>query len=162
MLNKIKMIMATASIFGNIVAPIPAKNPSLIEYVSKTKLAIDSNKNLISTIEENEIELEAVPTVTLKSLGTYKISAYCPCSKCCGKYANGYTASGTKATAGRTIAMNGVSFGTKIMIDGKIYIVEDRGGGLGKKIIDVYFNTHEEALKSGLWYDTEVYEVIEE
>ena len=34
---------------------------------------------------------------------TYKITAYCSCAKCCGK-ATGRTASGTRATAGRTVA----------------------------------------------------------
>ena len=27
---------------------------------------------------------------------TLNATAYCPCSKCCGSYANGYTASGMK------------------------------------------------------------------
>jgi 3D (Asp-Asp-Asp) domain-containing protein len=93
----------------------------------------------------------------LEYLGVYRLSAYCPCSKCCGVYANGYTASGTKATAGRTIAMSGLPFGTRVMIEGHEYIVEDRGGGLGSTIIDIFFNTHSEALKSGLWYDAPVY-----
>ena len=38
-----------------------------------------------------------------KSLGTFKITGYCSCAACCGK-TTGITASGTRATAGRTIA----------------------------------------------------------
>ena len=97
----------------------------------------------------------------LVSLGEYRISAYCPCEKCCLK-SDGITASGTQATAGRTAAMNGVQFGTKIVIDGHEYTVEDRGGGLGSKIIDIYFDTHDEALNSGLWVMREVFQVVEE
>lgn len=108
---------------------------------------------------------ESAPTQsserTLVSLGEYRISAYCPCEKCCLK-SDGITASGTQATAGRTAAMNGVPFGTKIVIDGHEYTVEDRGGGLGSKIIDIYFDTHEEALNSGLWVMREVFQVVEE
>lgn len=34
----------------------------------------------------------------------FTVTAYCPCEKCCGEYANGYTAAGEKATQGVTIA----------------------------------------------------------
>ena len=61
---------------------------------------------------------------------TYKITAYCSCSKCCGK-ATGRTASGTQATAGRTVAASSkFAFGTKLNIGGHIYTVEDRGGAI--------------------------------
>lgn len=77
-------------------------------------------------------------------------SAYCPCKHCCGK-TNGITASGTKATAGRTIAASSsYKFGTKIEIEGMgIYVVEDRGGAITGNKIDIFFNTHSEALKFG-------------
>lgn len=83
----------------------------------------------------------------------YKITAYCPCSICCGKYASGYTASGTKATEGRTVAASSnLPFGTKLLINGKEYIVEDRGGAVKGNHIDMYVDTHSEALKWGVRY----------
>lgn len=110
------------------------------------------------------IEKESAPTQfperTLVSLGEYRISAYCPCKKCCLK-SDGITASGVKATPNRTVAVDGIPFGTRLLIDGDEYVVEDRVGS-GKRLIDVFFPTHEEALNSGLWYITEVYEIIEE
>ena len=77
-------------------------------------------------------------------------SAYCACVKCCGK-TNGITASGTKATAGRTIAApKNYAFGTKIEIAGMgTYIVEDRGSAITGNKIDIYFDSHAEALKFG-------------
>ena len=77
-------------------------------------------------------------------------SAYCACVKCCGKI-NGITASGTKATAGRTIAApKNYPFGTKIEIAGMgTYVVEDRGGAITGNKIDIYFDSHAEALKFG-------------
>ena len=82
----------------------------------------------------------------------YKITAYCPCAKCCGK-ATGRTASGTMATAGRTVAApKNFSFGTKISINGKTYVVEDRGGAIKGNRIDLFVNSHSEALRWGVKY----------
>ena len=96
----------------------------------------------------------------LVSLGTYKITAYCACARCCGK-TDGITASGTKVQAGRTIAApKNFPFGTKLMINGHIYTVEDRGSAIQGNRIDIYFNTHEEALQWGVKY-LEVFKVNE-
>ncbi len=82
----------------------------------------------------------------------FKVTAYCPCLKCCGK-TNGITASGTKAAPNRTIATSKqFSFGTKLLINGITYTVEDRGGAIQGDKIDVYFNTHQEALRWGVKY----------
>lgn len=83
---------------------------------------------------------------------TYKITAYCSCSKCCGK-TTGTTASGTKATAGRTVAASSkFAFGTKLNIGGHIYTVEDRGGAIQGNKIDIYVSSHSEALQWGVRY----------
>ena len=96
----------------------------------------------------------------LVSLGVYKITAYCGCAKCCGK-TDGITASGTHVTAGRTIAApKEIPFGTKISINGHVYTVEDRGGAIKGNRIDIYFETHEEALKFGV-QNVEIFKVVE-
>lgn len=83
---------------------------------------------------------------------TYKITAYCSCSKCCGK-TTGRTASGTQATAGRTIAApSKFAFGTKLNIGGQIYTVEDRGGAIKGNRIDIYVDSHSAALQWGVRY----------
>ena len=82
----------------------------------------------------------------------YKITAYCSCARCCGK-SNGITACGKKAKAGRTIAApRGFKFGTKVSINGKTYVVEDRGGAIKGNRIDLYVNSHSEALRWGVKY----------
>lgn len=84
--------------------------------------------------------------------GVYKVTAYCACMKCCGK-TNGITASGVKATANHTIAApRTFAFGTKVVIDGVTYTVEDRGGAIQGNRIDIYMNSHSEALKWGVRY----------
>lgn len=85
---------------------------------------------------------------------TYKITAYCPCAKCCGK-TTGRTAAGTKATAGRTVAASSqFAFGTQLNIGGHIYTVEDRGGAINGNKIDIFVNSHAEALQWGVKYMT--------
>ena len=89
----------------------------------------------------------------LRSLGTFKITGYCPCSSCCGK-SNGVTASGKRATAGRTIAADTskLPMGTKVVINGHTYTVEDVGGGVRGNHIDMFFSSHSAALQWGVRY----------
>lgn len=87
-----------------------------------------------------------------KSLGQYVITAYCTCRICCGVYSGkNRTASGTVPTTNRTIAVdtNVIPFGTKVVINGQIYVAEDRGGAIKGKRIDMFFYTHKEALRWG-------------
>ena len=86
------------------------------------------------------------------SVKIFKVTAYCSCAKCCGK-STGRTASGTRATAGRTVAASSkYSFGTKLSINGKTYVVEDRGGAIKGNRIDIYMNSHSKALAWGVRY----------
>lgn len=87
-----------------------------------------------------------------KSLGNYVITAYCTCKICCGVYSGGNrTASGTVPTTNRTLAVdtNEIPFGTRLVINGQVYVAEDRGGAIKGKRIDMFFYTHKEALKWG-------------
>ena len=72
-----------------------------------------------------------------------------------------HTATGTSPTPGRTIAAdpNTLPYGTKVLINGHEYIVEDCGGAIKGNRIDVLVDTHAEALQLGI-YETEIYEVI--
>ena len=168
--NKSKKVMCAALVLGCALTGFTVTSTSVDESqdaiaapISTIKEFNEAQKDVFIPAPEPDIVVveEKKPDRVLVSLGEYRISAYCPCEKCCLK-SDGITASGTQATAGRTAAMNGVQFGTKIVIDGHEYTVEDRGGGLGSKIIDIYFDTHDEALNSGLWVMREVFQVVEE
>ena len=80
-------------------------------------------------------------------LGEFTLTAYCSCSICCGSWSGGGTASGTTPAAGRTVAMGGIPFGTKLLINGNVYTVEDRGTGYGH--VDIYMDSHSAALQFG-------------
>lgn len=87
------------------------------------------------------------------SLGTFKLTAYCPCSKCCGKWANGITATGVTARANHTIAVDPrvIPYGSTVYIEGLgTYVAEDCGGAIKGNRIDIFYNTHSEALNSGV------------
>lgn len=83
-------------------------------------------------------------------LGNFKLTAYCNCAICCGRWAGGPTASGTAPVEGRTVAMAGVPFGTKLVIGGKVYTVEDRGTPYGH--VDIYMDNHDECNAFGVQY----------
>lgn len=90
-------------------------------------------------------------------LGEFTLTAYCPGRCCCGKWANGYTAIGTLATEGRTIAVDPkvIPYGTHVLLiwpDGKqrSYIAEDCGSGVNGNHIDVFFNDHQAARVFGV------------
>lgn len=80
-------------------------------------------------------------------LGNFTLTGYCNCAQCCGTAGNA-TASGVMPSAGHTVAMAGVPFGTQLLINGTVYTVEDLGTPYGH--VDIYFGSHEEALSFGL------------
>ncbi len=94
---------------------------------------------------------ESVP-VSRGSLRTMvvEVTGYCPCDACCGKH-DGITASGAKATEGRTVAAGtGIPFGSDVYIPGAGWrVVEDRGGAITDGHMDLFFSRHEDALAWG-------------
>lgn len=111
-------------------------------------------------VEETEPIAEVVVEEPKNTyLGEFKLTAYCPCTKCCGKN-DCITASGTKATANKTVAVDPkvIPMGTQVQIGDVTYIAEDVGGAVKGNVIDIYFDSHNEALKFGVQY-AEVYKV---
>ena len=88
-------------------------------------------------------------------LGNFMLTGYCNCAQCCGTAGNA-TASGVMPTAGHTVAMAGVPFGTQLLINGTVYTVEDLGTPYGH--VDIYCGSHSEALSFGLQY-ADVYQL---
>lgn len=103
------------------------------------------------------------PGATLEQSGGWQIirmrvTAYCPCPKCCGKYSGGPTACGHKILPGDVFvaADKRYRFGTEMLIsgynNGEPVKVLDRGGAIQGDRLDVFFNSHEEALEWGVKY----------
>ncbi|MDH4241798.1 MAG: 3D domain-containing protein [Phycisphaerae bacterium] len=87
-----------------------------------------------------------------------RVTAYCACRRCCGKFADGITACGHKIRRGDTFAAadKRYSFGTEMVVagynNGKPIKVLDRGGAIRGNKLDVFFNSHREARKWGVKY----------
>lgn len=96
------------------------------------------------TVQETAVETE----LEMEYLGTFTLTAYCNCRKCCGKWAGGSTASGAMPEAGRTIAVDKsvIPLGTQVYIEGFGYFTaEDTGSAIVGARIDVYMDSNEEA-----------------
>lgn len=135
------------TVISEVIVRNPVNKIVQVQKVQTSRAAAPRNTT-------SETATTAAPKTTTTTINgeTYKITAYCSCSKCCGK-TTGRTASGTKATPGRTVAAPAkFAFGTKLNIGGHIYTVEDRGGAISGNKIDVYVNSHSAALQWGVKY----------
>lgn len=120
------------------------------------------------TIEEDKITIDiendkggdtnrAVKPV---SLGNFKLTAYCSCSLCCGKWANNrpsgivYGAIGEELKEGYSIAVDPevIPYRTEVVINGHMYKAQDCGGAIKGNRIDIYMEDHNEALEFGVQY----------
>ena len=131
----------------------------------------EKNKEDIKNTNESTIDStpeptpEATPEVTPEpvepkpvedewvSLGTFKITFYCTCKKCNGKWYGYPTASGTDYVEGRTIAVDKsvIPLGTKVKIaDWGTYTAEDTG--VRGNQIDIYLNSHSACYEYGVLY----------
>jgi 3D (Asp-Asp-Asp) domain-containing protein len=118
------------------------------------------SKNQVIEIQEQIIQIYKEPQAQTiienkTDLGQFKLTFYCACKKCCGPNAKGITATGTKVQEGRTIAVDPkvIKLGSQVEIEGfGTYIAEDTGSAIKGKIIDIYLNSHEEALHKGVQY----------
>lgn len=175
---------STANAAG-IAAPAPTFSPLLqaaltrpttaVPLVAQTDLttAIPAAATLRPADTYNSSELlrdtPEIPTPTTpfetKSADTFpryrvmmmEVTAYCPCTKCCGENAQGITASGKPVThnEGRFVAADTrvLPFNTQLSIPGYYNAspvpVIDRGGAIKGNKLDVYFDSHEDAKQWG-------------
>ena len=79
-----------------------------------------------------------------KSMGEFKVTAYCSCEKCCGEWAMNrpdgivYGSSGEELIPGYSIAVDPkvIPYGTEVIIGGNRYIAHDTGGAIKGNRID--------------------------
>lgn len=116
-------------------------------------------KNLAEQVTELRVKPAAIKTIEVVEeriyLGTFKITHYCACKKCCGPNAQGITASGKRVEENKTIAVDPkvIELGSQVYIEGYGYMeAQDTGSAIKGNIIDVYVADHQEALNLGVVY----------
>lgn len=131
----------------------------------ETSEPIVTTEPIITTVSKATPEITQTPEPKIISLGEYKLTAYCSCERCCGYWATVrpkdedgnpivYTANKSIAKQGVTVAADTsvLPFGTVLLINDHEYTVQDVGGAVKGNHIDVYFESHEEALQFGVQY----------
>jgi len=123
---------------GDVPSPVPAKEPrgGVVQLPPLRRTSAGP-------------EADAVPR-----LHRFRVTAYCPCARCCGRWADGVTASGTRADHPLVAAPPSLPFGTRVRVPGYAggdwVSVEDRGGAIQGARLDALFPSHAEALAWGV------------
>lgn len=136
---------------------------TMLGFAGHDDLEEAQSKSHLTHQVELKRELKQEPKQEWKTLGEFKITAYCSCVRCCSIWAknrpldeNGkeivYTASGERAEAGKTIAVDTsvIPFGTEVRIGDTVYTAQDTGSAVKGNVIDVYFDSHEDAVRHGV------------
>ena len=151
------MGLAMGFVFGRCSAIVREPAPdATIEQDQLTAVIPDVT---LEPVETPLVEEPAEPGPVL--LGSFRVTAYCSCEKCCGEWAknrpNGivYGAAGVELKAGVSCA-SPLPLGTVVEVEGLgEYIVQDRPAQwvidkYGENQIDIYFDNHEAASAFGL------------
>ena len=82
-------------------------------------------------------------------LGEFTITAYCPCEDCCGRWADGVTASGLPAGPGIVaVDRSVIPLGSTVVIDGQRYLAADTG--VTGNRVDICMTSHEDTVAHGV------------
>lgn len=147
-LIKVGLVVISLFIMGSKYCALYERSEQQNEVIQKQELIIKEQLNCLQSMEKQREELDQL---------LYKYPVWIPVESEISYYTiepeegsgTGITASGVCATVGRTIASNKYPFGTKIMIGGNIYTVEDRGSEIIDNCIDILVHSQEDAFNRG-------------
>lgn len=83
---------------------------------------------------------------SVQNMGAFRITGYCACHKCSAGWGR-RTSSGAMAASRRTVAVDPrvIPMGSRLLINGQVYVAEDTGGGVKGNHIDIYCDSHAQA-----------------
>ena len=124
------------------------------DELAQKRQIIKSQENVIQNKNKQIVQLnkriDELEQKGLKSLGTFKITAYGrDCEGC-----TGITKTGTVPIVGRTVAVDPdvIPLGSTVIIDGQEYIAEDIGGAVKGNVIDLFVGTEDISKYYGVKY----------
>jgi len=141
----------------------------LVGRASKPDILPTHNEVIDPVVSAAQTEIvEEVKEVKEVKTVTFRVTAYCACSECCGKWAKNRPvdefgkpivvgSAGTVLKSGYSCAST-LPFGTKIELEGYGTVdVQDRPADwvvnkYGKNIIDIYLGDHQTAMNFGVKY----------
>lgn len=152
--------MKTLVIIGLIIVMTPIKCDAPTDEVESTVVSVVQDKPVV--------EVERTEPVVEPEKITFRVTAYCSCYECCGKWAlnrpideSGHEivkgASGARLIANYSCA-SPYPFGTKIEVEGLgTFEVQDRLAGwvvdkYGENLIDIYVDNHQDIKRIGRQY----------
>ena len=154
--KKTCILGAIAIILVILSANIAANKPKI--QTSLTLLSSNLPQNESQTKISTEIPSHENSEPISYRIVQMRVTAYCPCEKCCGDFADRITASGHKIRSTDTLiaADKRYAFGTEMIIPSynadKPVKVLDRGSAIHGDRIDVLFASHQQALNWGVKY----------
>ena len=132
-----------------------ARYQAQIESAERTRdLAVEQLGEMVLQAEADK-QARAEQAAAYEMAGAYQyvgectITAYCPCAGCCGRWADGLTATGLPAGPG-VVAVDPeiIPLGSTVIIDGQRYLAADTG--VKGKHVDICMTEHEDTVAHGV------------
>ena len=129
-------------------------------YAEEDAVELHPDHELIEMLKMNDSQIayEKLDDQESWHVVHMRVTGYCSCPKCCGKFSDGKTASNRKIRQGDVFvaADKQYRFGTEMIIPGYngdgVVSVQDRGRVIKGNRLDLYFDTHRQAQKWGVQY----------
>jgi len=110
---------------------------------------------MLAILTPINVEARVQSDEKLLSMGECKITYYCSCEECSGKWGT-QTSTGNHCEEGRTCAVDPdvIAYGTRVKVGNQVYVAEDCGSHVVGDHIDIYVDDHEVTERLGVQYKT--------
>lgn len=149
------------AVTSNTNTPIEdAPEISIPDLTEPQTAALDTEQRLVAMLQKDDLQViyEQKEDTERWHVVRMRVTGYCSCPKCCGKFSDGKTACMHHISKGDVFvaADKRYAFGTEMIIPGynrtQPVKVLDRGRAIKGNRLDLYFDSHSQAKKWGVKY----------